>query len=179
MPVHIVDVPLTKLDYPLTKMWKFAPFVALACGGSAPQTGPASSPPSPSETVEASADVVGVSVTGTEGAWTFSVTVRSDDLGCERYADWWEVITPDGDLVYRRILRHSHVDEQPFTRASESPIALMETDEVYVRAHLSPGGYVGSAYVGSADAGFTEADLEVGFADDLEAAAPLPDGCLY
>jgi hypothetical protein len=61
--------------------------------------------------------VVAVEVTGEPGARAFTVTVRSPDTGCERYADLWEVVSTDGDLRYRRVLAHSHVDEQPFTRS--------------------------------------------------------------
>ncbi len=69
------------------------------------------------EESEVVADVQEVSVSGSPGDYTFSVTVSSPDTGCEQYADWWEVVTPEGELVYRRILGHSHTDEQPFTRS--------------------------------------------------------------
>ena len=75
--------------------------------------------PSPTTAVAAAetvhADVTAVSVAGEAGAYTFEVTVRSPDTGCEGYADWWEVVSPDGELLYRRVLLHSHVDEQPFS----------------------------------------------------------------
>src|SRR5262252_1297487 len=66
---------------------------------------------------DALAHVVQVQVSGNAGAFSFSVTVRSPDSGCARYADWWEVVSTDGKLLHRRILMHSHVDEQPFTRS--------------------------------------------------------------
>ena len=75
------------------------------------------------------------------GGWTVSVTLRHADTGCDRYADWWEVITPGGELVYRRILRHSHVTEQPFTR-SQSGIAIPEgTVQVMIRARTLTDGW--------------------------------------
>jgi len=62
------------------------------------------------------AEVQSVKATGKSNSYTFAVTIKSPDIGCDRYADWWEVITPEGELLYRRVLLHSHVDEQPFTR---------------------------------------------------------------
>jgi len=78
------------------------------------------------------AAVIGVSITGAEQNYTFSVTIESPDTGCDQYADWWEVFTADGVLVYRRILGHSHVDEQPFTR-SGGILAIGGDDFVYIR----------------------------------------------
>lgn len=48
--------------------------------------------------------------------WTFSVTVKHDDKGPNHWADWWRVRTPEGRELGRRVLLHSHEDEQPFTR---------------------------------------------------------------
>lgn len=48
--------------------------------------------------------------------WTFSVTVKHDDKGPKHWADWWRVRTPEGRELGRRVLLHSHEDEQPFTR---------------------------------------------------------------
>ncbi len=60
------------------------------------------------------AEVSEVEATGQANNYTLAVTVSSPDTGCDSYADWWEVITPEGELLYRRVLLHSHVDEQPF-----------------------------------------------------------------
>lgn len=124
------------------------------------------------------ADVADVAVSGSEGAYTFSVTIRSPDTGCDQYADWWEVTTESGELVHRRILAHSHVDEQPFTRSS-SPIEVDASTTVIVRAHLNPGGYGGAALRGSAADGFAPTDLPSDFAAQLETADPLPTGCAF
>ena len=124
------------------------------------------------------ADVVGVRVTGDPSDYTFYVSVRSDETGCDRYADWWEVLTPEGALVYRRILDHSHPSEQPFER-SGGPVAVAATDSLVVRAHLHPNGYGGDALAGTAASGFAATTLEDGFAADLATASPLPTGCLF
>ncbi len=188
-----MDVPLTKLDFPLTfsatapnGLWLVVWLVAAlgtACGDASTEsddsTDPTTTPPTTTEDPGAVADVIGVSATGSDGAWTFAVTIRSDETGCDLYADWWELVTPEGDLVHRRILNHSHPDDQPFTRSSEEPVDVVSTLELYARAHLAPGGYVGSVYGGTIDGGFSETPVTDGFAADLESVAPQPNGCLF
>lgn len=123
------------------------------------------------------ADVLSVRVQGSPGAYSFSVEVQSPDTGCERYADWWEVVSVEGKLIYRRILLHSHVDEQPFVRSGGS-IGATADEMVYVRAHLNSGGY-GRALRGTAEADFEEADLAPDFAAGLQTAPPQPSGCAF
>ncbi len=123
------------------------------------------------------ADVVGVRASGNAGAYSLSVTVRSDEKGCAQYADWWEVLAADGRLLYRRVLFHSHVDEQPFTR-SGGPVAIAPGDTVYVRAHLSTTGYGGAVFKGSPAAGFAR-DPSPPALPDHSRAPPLPDGCAF
>ena len=100
------------------------------------------------------AEVVGVSVTGNPGDYAFSVTVGSPDQGCGAYADWWEVISEEGELLYRRVLLHSHVEEQPFSR-SGGPVKIQPGDTVIVRAHMSDAGYGGSVMRGTVAGGFS------------------------
>ena len=124
------------------------------------------------------ADVLQVSANGQPAAYTFNVEIASPDTGCEQYADWWEVLSEDGRLLYRRILTHSHVNEQPFAR-SGSPVEIGADTIVIVRAHMHPGGYGGTALRGSVQDGFTETGLEAGFAGELERSEPLPEGCAF
>jgi len=125
------------------------------------------------------ADVRAVQVTGDPGAYVFSVTLQSPDRGWDQYADWWEILAADGTLLYRRILRHSHVEEQPFTRAGD-PVAVAADQVLVVRAHLSTTGYGGDVLRGSPAGGFTVAtDLPADFAAGVEAIPPRPEGCLY
>ncbi len=139
-------------------------------GGQAAAPGPGDAP---------RANVVAVRASGSAGAYNFSVTLTSPDTGCDQYADWWEVITPEGALLYRRILAHSHVDEQPFTR-SGGPIDVQPSTRVIVRAHMNEAGYGGLAFGGSVEAGFS-ADPSVGaeLAPELAEESPLPSGCAF
>ncbi len=124
------------------------------------------------------ADVIQVEPRGSSGAYLFRVTVRSPDTGCDQYADWWEVITPAGELVYRHVLGHSHPKEQPFAR-SGGPVRVSDEQEVIVRAHMNRAGYGGVAVRGSARSGFQPTALAQGFAGSLASEAPLPQGCAF
>ncbi len=126
----------------------------------------------------ANADVVSVKVSGSAGAYRFLVTVRSPDIGCERYADWWELVGEDGRLWYRLVLPQSHVNEQPFTRES-GPITIQPDVVVWIRAHMHSSGYGGAAFKGSARAGFRKAELSPTFAAELAKRGPLPAGCNF
>jgi hypothetical protein len=124
------------------------------------------------------ADVVGAAGLGEAGQITMSVAIESPDTGCDQYAAWWEILDDDGGLVYRRILEHSHPDEQPFTRTG-GPVPLLLDTHVWVRAWMHPTGYGGQAMEGSVGAGFTAAELQADWAEDLAEAEPLPEGCLF
>ena len=124
------------------------------------------------------AKVTQVKVTGELNDYDFAVTIDSPDTGCDRYADWWEVITPEGELLYRRVLLHSHVDEQPFER-SGGPVAIEPGQEVIVRVHTSSDGYSKFARRGTAVSGFTAVTLAEDFANNLESVEPLPQNCAF
>jgi hypothetical protein len=102
-------------------------------------------------TSAANADVTFVrAVEGADGTWTFHVTVAHPDTGWEDYADGWDVVTPDGEVInpdtsteFTRLLLHPHENEQPFTR-SQSGIAIPGgVTEVTVRAHDLVDGWGG------------------------------------
>jgi hypothetical protein len=122
------------------------------------------------------ADVTAVSVAGNAGDYQLSVTVSSPDTGCGQYADWWEVLDEAGDLLYRRVLLHSHVSEQPFKR-SGGPVAVAVDQVVWVRAHMHPQGYGGVAFKGSVQDGFAAVALGADFAAALATRDPLPEDC--
>lgn len=125
------------------------------------------------------ANVEGVSATGDPGDYTFGVTLRSPDVDCDQYANWWEVLSVDGQLIYRRILTHSHADEQPFTRTG-GPVPVQPADTVIVRGHLNTTGYGGTAMRGSVEGGFAVAtDIDASFAPEVEQQEPQPEECLW
>lgn len=128
---------------------------------------------------EADNGVTGVTVTQESAtSYRFAVTVQSSETGCDRYANWWEVITEDGTLLYRRILAHSHVNEQPFTR-SGGPVVMEPDEVVIVRSHMHPVGYHTQAMQGSFSQGFESVVLPIGFATELAETEPLPTGCAF
>jgi len=148
--------------------------LGLSCSDEEPD-----SEPQPGLEDAMTADVTAVRVSGAPGAYTFSVTLSSPDTGCDQYADWWEVITTDGELVYRRNLAHSHVNEQPFTR-SGGPVELQETTQAIVRAHMNNAGYGGVAFSGSPASDFAaDPSVPSALARQLANAAPQPDDCAF
>ncbi len=97
------------------------------------------------------ADVLEVAARQTSpGLWTFSVTVHHPDRGWDDYADGWDVLDPQGNVLkpdpqspFTRLLLHPHVSEQPFTR-SQSGISIPNTvTTVRVRAHDMVDGWGG------------------------------------
>lgn len=122
--------------------------------------------------------VTEVAAQGDSNNYTFNVTLSSNDTGCQQYADWWEVVSLDGNLIYRRILAHSHVNEQPFTR-SGAPIPIAENTEVYIRAHMNNSGYGTKAMKGTVMDGFNATEVSKDFAPDLETVEPLPANCAF
>jgi len=134
------------------------------------------------------ANVTAVSVdSGSEGAYILAVSVESSDIDCTQFANWWEVLSPEGTLIYRRILGHSHTDANgttdpdapgnTFTRTG-GPVAIAASNTIIVRAHMSNGGYNGTAMRGSVAAGFAVAsDVGSEFAAAVETAAPQPTEC--
>jgi hypothetical protein len=149
-----------------------------------PPSQPEKTSPAPTPQVEAAppavasgdhADVIGISVSGEPGSYRFSVTVRSPDTGCDRYADLWEVVSPGGQLIYRRVLLHSHSGEQPFTR-SGGPVNIQPDETVIVRGHMNVMGYGGAGLKGSVTGGFAPMETPGEFGAGLDRQAPCrPD----
>lgn len=119
------------------------------------------------------ARITRVRISGSPDAYTFAVTIASNDRGPQHYADWWEVVSEDGTLLYRRVLLHDHADEQPFTRDG-GPVTISASRQVFVRAHVHPTGYSNAALRGTVDGGFAAVELEPDFASGLAFVPPLP-----
>ncbi len=125
------------------------------------------------------ASIISVSSSGNTENYTFNVGISSPDTGCKQYANWWEVITEDGNtLIYRRILGHSHVNEQPFVR-SGGAVSITENQVVIVRAHMNTSGYGTTVFRGSVSTGFTKDTVTIDFANNLARQQPLPKNCLF
>ncbi|WP_299813223.1 hypothetical protein [uncultured Roseibium sp.] len=85
-------------------------------------------------------EIVGATAKKSGSGWTFSVTLRHADTGWDHYADLWQVVSPEGDLLGERVLLHPHVDEQPFTRSLSGVEVPEGIDEVVIRARDSVHG---------------------------------------
>ncbi len=115
---------------------------------------PSASPTSAREGA-ANADVLFVrAVQASDGRWTFHVTVEHPDAGWEDYADGWDVLTPDGEVLkpnaddpFTRLLLHPHETEQPFRRSQGGIVIPEGVTQVRVRAHDLVDGYGGREVV--------------------------------
>jgi hypothetical protein len=52
-----------------------------------------------------------------ERQFQIHVTIRHADTGWDHYANRWDVLDAEGNLLGSRTLHHPHVNEQPFTRS--------------------------------------------------------------
>lgn len=92
------------------------------------------------------ADVLKVDVAADgRGGHRFAVTVAHDDTGWEHYADRWEILDGDGNILATRTLHHPHVSEQPFTRSLSGVEIPAHVRKITVRAHDNVHGYGGQA----------------------------------
>lgn len=81
-----------------------------------------------------------------DGSYTFNVTLRHADEGWKHYADRWEILTPDNEVIATRVLHHPHVKEQPFTRGLSGVVIPSGITQVIIRGHDSVHGYKGRTY---------------------------------
>lgn len=93
------------------------------------------------------ADVVGAKARlMPDGAWRFDVTVRHKDTGWTHYADRWDVVGPDGNVLGERVLLHPHETEQPFTRSLSGVRIPAGVKRVTLRAHDKVHGLGGREF---------------------------------
>ena len=89
------------------------------------------------------ADVIGVKLTKSNAdMYRISVTVAHDDTGWDHYADQWDVLDEEGNVLGTRVLMHPHENEQPFTRSMSLSIP-MDVKKITVRARDKKHGYGG------------------------------------
>lgn len=72
---------------------------------------------------------------GKNGLYRFAVTLRHADNGWDHYADRWDVLDPEGNVLGSRVLLHPHVAEQPFTRSLAGVDIPEDLKTVAIRAH--------------------------------------------
>lgn len=75
------------------------------------------------------------------GSCTFAVTLEHEDQGWNHYADQWDVMTLDDNLLGSRVLHHPHDNEQPFTRSLSGVSIPAGVSQVKIRARDSVHGY--------------------------------------
>jgi len=73
-----------------------------------------------------------------DGVYQVSVTLKHADTGWDHYANRWDVLDEDGNILGSRVLAHPHVNEQPFTRslrveipASVKVVTIVAADSVH------------------------------------------------
>ncbi len=108
--------------------------------------------------------------------YSLYATIKSSDKDCGHYVDWWEAVSEDGKLLYRRTLAHPHSSEQPFSRGG-SARNINKDIVFYVRAHLYPDGYSNKGMKGSIKTGFTSVIIPDGFAADLAKSGNKSSRC--
>ena len=91
------------------------------------------------------ADVLKVEIrpTGQADRFDVAVTLRHADTGWDHYANRWEILGPNGEVLATRTLAHPHVHEQPFTRSLSGVQLPGGLTWVRVRGHDLVHGYGG------------------------------------
>ena len=72
--------------------------------------------------------------------YAFNVTLSHADTGWDHYANQWQVLTTDQQVLGTRTLYHPHVEEQPFTRSLGSVQIPPNVTTVIIRARDSVHG---------------------------------------
>ncbi|MBV6632790.1 MAG: hypothetical protein KI792_07135 [Alphaproteobacteria bacterium] len=92
------------------------------------------------------ADVIRAEISplpGSSNEYRVTATIEHADEGWDHYADAFDVVAPNGDVLGTRVLHHPHVTEQPFTRSLSRVAIPFGINEVTIRAHDSVHGHGG------------------------------------
>lgn len=101
-------------------------------------------PPALPRALAGEAHVVDATITPAgPNLFTITATIRHDDEGWEHFANRFDVVAPNGQVLQQRMLFHPHIDEQPFTRSLERVMIPADVDRVIIRAHDSVHGLGG------------------------------------
>ncbi len=82
-----------------------------------------------------------------QGNWQVSATIRHADAGWDHYANRFEVLDMQDNVLGIRELAHPHVNEQPFTRSLSGVKIPAGIRKIKIRARDSVHGYGGKEYV--------------------------------
>ncbi len=97
------------------------------------------------KTEDSLADVEAVAMVEMETGWEVSVTLRHADSGWDHFADWWRITDASGSELARRVLRHPHMNEQPFTRSLQGIEFPPDIRRLVVGAHCKVHGHGGNS----------------------------------
>lgn len=78
-----------------------------------------------------------------ENQYRFDITLKHNDTGWEHYANRWEILDTEGNILATRTLHHPHVNEQPFTRSLTATLPG-HIKTVIIRGHDSVHQYKGN-----------------------------------
>lgn len=94
------------------------------------------------------ADIVGVSISQTaQGIYRFDVSVSHADTGWDHYANGYEILDLEGNVLGTRVLLHPHVNERPFTRSLSGVQIPQNMMSLRVRAMDSVHGTGGQEFL--------------------------------
>jgi len=79
---------------------------------------------------------------GAQG-YLFHVTLLHADKGWDHYANRWEILDTEGNILATRTLHHPHINEQPFTRSLSTTLPS-DIKTVIIRGHDSVHQYKGN-----------------------------------
>ena len=81
---------------------------------------------------------VKILASGGDNSFRIDVTLQHADEGWDHFANRWDVLNENGDLLGSRTLHHPHVNEQPFTRSlmliipeSVKQVTIVASDSVH------------------------------------------------
>jgi hypothetical protein len=120
--------------------------VGASCTASVEETGASSTFATTPTEISGCADVIEATLEPSGDGYRVSATILSRDTGWEKYADAWEVRTPDGTVLGTRILAHPHVDEQPFTRSLDGVVIPTGATDVEIAARDLVAGFCGETF---------------------------------
>ena len=76
-----------------------------------------------------------------DNSWLVKVTLEHSDTGWDHYADNWQVVDTEGNVLGSRVLQHPHIKEQPFTRDLAGVKIPDGVTTIYIKAHDKVHGW--------------------------------------